>query len=351
MEEFLIELMNGVVALVGLLLSNIFALFFIFLIILPMLARRGRNADLVRVFARLQKKRGSRIITLVHRLEPMGFLGLARFGYIDLNDAEEIIDAIRSTPADKPLEIMLHTPGGLVLAAVQIARAIKAHPGPTRVYVPHFAMSGGTMIALAADEIVMTDHAIMGPVDPQIDGWPAAAFVRIKNDKSIDAISDQTLLLADMSEMAINQVRHAARDLLSGTVSENAANSIAEQLATGKWTHDYPIYAEEARELGLNVSTNMPDDFMTLMGMFPNTVSQQSGVRYLREAIFGKPRAAQSARPRLDDAPAPREGGERLIAPAYDAAPGRDASRISYGPWNPRELKARGHYVPEKARR
>lgn len=358
MEEFFIELLNGFISLVGLLLSNIFAVFFIFLFILPMLARRGRNADLVRVFSKLQKKRSSRIITLVHRLEPMGFLGLARFGYIDLNDAEEIIEAIRSTPPDKPLEIMMHTPGGLVLAALQIARAVKAHPGPTKVYIPHFAMSGGTMIALAADEIVMTDHAIMGPVDPQIDGWPAAAFVRIKNDKSIDAISDQTLLLADMSEMAINQVRNAARELLSGTVSENAANSIAEQLATGKWTHDYPIYAHEARDMGLNVSTAMPDDFMTLMGMFPNTVSQQSGVRYLSEALFGKRKAAASVGRRplsgtgampAQNAPSGRPGGDDLIAPAFDAAPGRDVNRVSYGPWNPRELRARGHYVPERS--
>ena len=34
------------------------------------------------------------------------------------------------------------TPGGLVLAATQIARAIQGHKGKVTVFVPHYAMSG-----------------------------------------------------------------------------------------------------------------------------------------------------------------------------------------------------------------
>jgi len=114
------------------------------------LANQQRHAELVNKFTKVQKKRKSRIIAIVHRQEPMGLLGIPMLRYIDLNDAEDVLEAIRKTPPGKPLEFILHTPGGLVLPAVQIARAIKAHPGKKTVFVPHYAMSGGTLIALAA---------------------------------------------------------------------------------------------------------------------------------------------------------------------------------------------------------
>jgi ClpP class serine protease len=48
-----------------------------------------------------------------------------------------------------------------VLASRQIAGAIKRHKGKVTAFVPHYAMSGGTLIALAADEIGMCDHAVL----------------------------------------------------------------------------------------------------------------------------------------------------------------------------------------------
>jgi ClpP class serine protease len=62
----------------------------------------------------------------------------------------------------------------LVLAALQIAWAIREHEGKVTVIVPHYAMSGGTLIAPSADEIVMSKHAVLGPIDPQLGESPAA---------------------------------------------------------------------------------------------------------------------------------------------------------------------------------
>jgi len=78
------------------------------------------------------------------------------------------------TDDDVPIDLLLHTPGGLVLASEQIAVAIRRHKAPVTVFIPHYAMSGGTLIALGADEIVMDPNAVIGPVDPQI-GDPSAA--------------------------------------------------------------------------------------------------------------------------------------------------------------------------------
>ena len=294
------------------------------------LANRQRHAELVNKFAKVQKKRKSRIIAIVHRQEPMGLLGIPMLRYIDLNDAEDVLEAIRKTPPNKPLEFILHTPGGLVLPAVQIARAIKAHPGKKTVFVPHYAMSGGTLIALAADEVVLSEHAVLGPIDPQVDGLPAASVVRVAAEKPIQNTEDYTLVMADVGAMAINQLQKIARELLTGTVSENAAIAIAEQLSSGRWTHDYPIAYGEAREMGLNVSRDMPKDIMEIMALFPDQLNRTKSVRYLEsEPATGKAISEH-----------------RVTLTGHQPQPG--ARSFSYGPWNPKELKGRKQTHEEK---
>lgn len=300
-------------------------LLIVFFLLSRHLAASQRHSQLVNAFSRLQKKRKSRIIAVVHRQEPMGLLGIPMLRYIDLNDAEDILEAIRRTPSNKPLEFMLHTPGGLVLPALQIARAIKAHPARTTVFVPHYAMSGGTLIALAADEIVLSEHAVLGPIDPQIGGLPAASVLRVAQEKPIQSTDDYTLVLADVGAMALSQLQRAAQELLSGTVSDNAATAISQQLSEGRWTHDYPINYTEARDLGLPVSRDMPDDIMELMALFPDTIRRQSGVKYFTDDAKA--------------ASAPPSDPHRVTMTGY--AP-RDGSRsFSLGPWNPGELSQR----------
>lgn len=75
--------------------------------------------------------------------------------------------------------MILHTPGGLVLATEQIARALIRHSAKVTVFVPHYAMSGGTMLALAADEIIMDENAVLGPVDPQLGNMAAASILQV----------------------------------------------------------------------------------------------------------------------------------------------------------------------------
>src|SRR5512146_1969523 len=103
-----------------------------------------------------------------------------------------------SAIAHVPLDIVLHTPGGLVLAALQIAGAIRGHKAKVTVFVPHFAMSGGTLISLAADEIVMSRYAVLGPIDPQLGQFPAVSLIKGTEQKPVAEIDDQTLILADV---------------------------------------------------------------------------------------------------------------------------------------------------------
>src|SRR3979411_2579026 len=129
-------------------MGDIVWLFFIFSAVQPMLRQQMLEAMRVRKISQLERERKSRVILLVHRQETMRFLGFPIARYIDINDSEDVLRAIQMTDADVPLDLVLHTPGGLVLAALQIAKAVREHKGKVTVFVPHYAMSGGMVIAL-----------------------------------------------------------------------------------------------------------------------------------------------------------------------------------------------------------
>ncbi len=246
----------------------------------PLLTGRWSAMQRASAIRAIEHAHGSRVITMIHRQERRSLLGFSVARHIDLEDAQTIIAAIKETPRDLPIDLVLHTPGGLVLAAMQIARAIEAHPAKVTVYVPVYAMSGGTLIALAADEIAMGEFSVLGPIDPQIAGFPAASIAKVPKIKPIEQVFDLTLVLADVSEKALDQVKRGAIELLTPQMEEGPARALAEKLAGGHWTHDYALTAEEARTLGLPVKVAMPSQVLDLMKLYPQPI-QQSGVDFL----------------------------------------------------------------------
>ena len=258
-------------------LSEIFWLFFMFSALQPVLRQRMLEAMRLRKMAAIERSRNSRVIALVHRQETMSLLGFPVMRYIDVNDSEEILRAIHMTDENVPLDLVLHTPGGLVLAALQIAHAIRERKAKVTVFVPHYAMSGGTLIALAADQIVMSRHAVLGPVDPQLGELPAASLLKVVEQKPLAEIDDRTLVMVDLGRKAIAQLKATVKELLAHTMKDDRAEALAQKLATGTWTHDYPITAKEAKSLGLPISTEMPEAVMQLMTMYPQPVRSQVG--------------------------------------------------------------------------
>ncbi|MHB0875359.1 MAG: SDH family Clp fold serine proteinase [Anaerolineae bacterium] len=266
-------------------------IFFIFLILSslqPIVRQRLIESGRSKLIHQIEDKRGSRVIVLVHRQETLAFLGFPLLRYIDIEDSEAVLRAIRLTDADVPIDIIVHTPGGMVLAAEQIAYALCRHAAKVTVLVPHYAMSGGTLIALAADEIIMDDNAVLGPVDPQVGQYPAASIVAVTRSKPIADIDDETLILADVAKKAIEQVRHTVQSLLeqrcrrpaTGKSPEDAQH-LAEVLTGGTWTHDYPIRVSEAQALGLPVTTDMPREVYSLMSLYPQSRQRRPSVDYI----------------------------------------------------------------------
>ncbi len=260
--------------------SSLFLVFFALMVLQPLLMARWYAMRRAQAIRALEKLHASRVITMIHRQEKRSLFGFAVSRHIDLENAQTIIPAIKDTPEDMPIDFVIHTPGGLVLAAMQIARALEAHKAKVTVYVPVYAMSGGTLLALAANEIVLGEFSVLGPIDPQIAGLPAASIVKARDSKPIESVFDLTLVLADVAEKALVQVKQGAVELLTPRMEHSAAEALAAKLAGGHWTHDYALTASEARALGLPVKIGMPPEIMTLMTLYPQPI-QQSGVEYL----------------------------------------------------------------------
>ncbi len=168
-----------------------------------------------------------------------------------------------------------------MLAAEQIASALVDHKGEVSVYVPHYAMSGGTLIALAADRIIMAPSAVLGPVDPQVAEYPAASIVAAVTQKDANEVDDRTLILADMGRKAQTQVRATVAKLLRRHMGGEEADKVAEMLSDGRWTHDFPINADLARSMGLPVSTDLPEVVRKLMSLYPQPRGRRPSVEYI----------------------------------------------------------------------
>lgn len=266
------------------LLNFLFFLLFIYIVLHPQLQHRHLVGARLSLIRSIENKYGWRVITMIHRQEKIGFLGFPVYRYIDIEDSETVLRAIRTTPPNQPIAVVLHTPGGLVLAASQIALALKRHPAKKVVIVPHYAMSGGTLIALAADEIVMDPDAVLGPLDPQVQVggsvYPAPSLIRVAKMKG-SAASDQTLVLADVAEKAIREVQELIVRLLEDKLDKERAVELARKLTEGYYTHDYPITVEELQKLGLKVTTEVPREVYELMELYPQALQQRPGVEYL----------------------------------------------------------------------
>lgn len=258
-----------------------FWILFIVMSLAPVVKQQLIERERFKLIREIEQARQSRIITLIHRQESISLLGIPISRYINVEDSEQVLRAIRMTPEDMPIDVVLHTPGGLVLAAEQIANALEKHPAKVTVLIPHYAMSGGTMIALAADEITMDANAVLGPVDPQLGQYPAASLIKIVKQKNINRIDDHTLIMADMAEKAIRQVQAFVFYLLEDNLGKDKAEELATMLTDGRWTHDYPITCEQGKLWGLNVNIDLPKEVHLLMELYPQPAQRRPSVQFI----------------------------------------------------------------------
>lgn len=236
---------------------------------------------------RFEKASGDSVVSLVHTSFGGGLFKIFQISFINLGDSQKLLRALKELPLDRPIDLILHTPGGLVIAAEQIARALRERKGIVRAYIPQYAMSGGTLIALACDSIHMGDNAIMGPLDPQLsiglfEIYPAASIVRALEYSNPNR-DDKTLILADIAKKALIQMRETVIEIMANRMGKKKASCLANKLCNGNWTHDYGINRQRALELGLQVGDGIP---VRLQEIF-NTYPCESSVSYRKKKDKG----------------------------------------------------------------
>ena len=136
------------------------------------------------------------------------------------------------------------------------------------------------MIALAADEIWMDENAVVGPIDPQLGGYPAASILKAVEEKNKDRLDDTTLIMADMARKAMRQVEETVYDLLRDKFPDEKARELARTLTEGRWTHDYPITCEQLAAMGIPVKTQLPPALYDLMNLYPQPPGRRPSVTY-----------------------------------------------------------------------
>jgi ClpP class serine protease len=142
----------------------------------------------------------------------------------------------------------------------------------------------------------MDAAAVLGPVDPQLGDLPAASLVRVVAKKPVERLEDRTLVMADVAEKALRHMGEVVRSLLGHHLDAKRADTVAEQLSGGHYTHDDPITVDEAKELGLPVEVGLPNETYELMDLFPQAGRRRPSVQYVPLPL---PSERSPAKPRV----------------------------------------------------
>ena len=229
------------------------------------------NAHLKPIFAsfiikkNLQKIRvqtGRPIVIIKHTTS-----GLFSRAMIDDSTVQSVISALNKL-GGKPFDLVLYTPGGTVFSSMYIARILKNYPSEVRAIVPVYAMSGGTLIALACDKIALGDYACLGAVDPQLGsffGFGSARswskIVKFKGKKS----DDHSVNMAFMGKQYTDLMAEFTMELVQDKMSPKKAEALVEYLTSGGIAHGHPLTADKLESLGLQIGTIHADTNKMLM--------------------------------------------------------------------------------------
>ena len=247
--------------------------------------RRKRFADYDEArkeYEKLRKKIETGNTVLIDLIHDLGddFVGRdSAQQQIAFDEAFQAVAAIRQANPRAKIVVVLHTLGGYARPAHMIAQALKqhlkklkGHHNPKRdprvvVYVPYIAMSGGTMIALAADEIGMHETASLGPIDTIYGGFPTDAYDALLDQKGALATQDLLVMLAHEARKYDQYAVKVAREIVNPVHRKHGQSEhyLADYLTAGEMSHSQSISLKEAKDLGMNVTKKIPADVYGLV--------------------------------------------------------------------------------------
>ena len=247
----------------------------------------------------------------------------AQVNVMDEFSVESAIENIKKKTDCRKLMLLLNSPGGSIASSYKIARALRISFEDITVYIPHVAASGGTLIALIGNVIVMGMMSQLSPLDPILDeigGRPVSAKLIVDANSTLTSFFETTPLedapytakiLADKYDPVQIQEAEAIMDLMERYVcevleksnyTESDVQRIAHQLVRGFSIHEEVINELAGKKLGLKIKSceEFPREWMILRKWLGTLLMESSGthlVRYYIHPTLIKNTSAESQLP------------------------------------------------------
>lgn len=214
----------------------------------------------------------TKVIFINHKYEN-GMYGISFFSSYQalvMEDSKQFIDIMRTLDDDTHITLILNTTGGSLSAAEIIIHSLATHKGKLTTYIPYKAMSAGTLIALASDEIYMDKNAYCGQCDPQIfGGFSACNIIKYCDEfSSSPMIGGFAKLVKSQAETSMNRIKNVVKWINDQKNSGYDIELIEEHLLEGKFDHDMPLFTKDLENILPNIKTGIPDDIMDLYKLF-----------------------------------------------------------------------------------
>lgn len=245
-------------------LGSLLSVALLFLIFKPGLVRAIGARARMRAYAR---RHGRSVVVLSHGKDGGGFAS----SMLSMPDVVKVERQLRKVKG-RPVDVILTTFGGDLIAGLRLARILKRTPG-VRLVVPKYAFSAGTLVALASRVTLAGPDAMFGPVDPQI-GWifdgvhAAKDWVHAAKSKGSEA-RDATLMRAEAGRRVLDEVRGYVRDLLPEGAD---AGAVLQLLVDGDVSHARVVSPQMLRAAGVPVEVVDMDEAAHIVELAPDGV-------------------------------------------------------------------------------
>ena len=174
----------------------------------------------------------------------------------------EICDYIGQIPEDKHIKLVLCTKGGALSSLEKILKRLKKHPAGYTAYIKYECFSAGTMLALGAKEIVMSDNSYLGKIDPQVsslsDVYPAIIFHKLDPQY----ITGDNIDKVKVSDQVLNYMNEILDMIFIN--KDYVRDQVKEQMIFSNFPHNKTFDFEACQKMGLQVRRPTQDEMMLL---------------------------------------------------------------------------------------
>lgn len=199
---------------------------------------------------------------------------------IPINKSQSFIKKLKeNSKTDKPIYLIIHSTGGSVVESDIIINAIMRHNNPIYTFVPAYAESAATLIALTGQQIFMDSYSYMTPTDTQLHvqfdnndkvfgSKVLMDYLNIilrKNVKIQDPIFVLDALDAKMYHK--DNIETLKKIMFRKNISRTNINKIIDILGSGNLPHHYPIGPDDLQKLGIPIE-NYPEDVAKISKLY-----------------------------------------------------------------------------------